>query len=225
MQDLGGTGVQQNEAGEAGGDASRRRFLQLAAPAALGGMAAFMAACGASSDPETADKKSTDASAPKGGHDLEVVNFALTLEYIESDFYDKVVDSGMFSGKLGDLMKLIQRDEHEHVSALEALGKKIADKDSKVVDRPQTQFKLGGQRAVLRLASTLENTGAAAYLGQADSIENKEVLAAALSIHTIEARHAAKLNRLVGRPFTPDGAFAAPMEIGEVMDAVKGFIV
>jgi rubrerythrin len=186
-------------------------------------MAAFMAACGASSDPETAKNKSSSAAAPIGGEDLQIVNYALTLEYVESDFYDKVVGSGMFSGKVGDLMKMIQTHEHDHVSALEALAKKL---NGKVADRPQTHFPLGGgPGSVLRIAATLENTGAAAYLGQVDSIENKEVLIAALSIHTIEARHAAKLNRLVGREFTPDGAFASPMEMGEVMDAVSKFIV
>jgi hypothetical protein len=204
-------------------DASRRRFLQLAAPAALGGMAAFMAACGSSSDPQTAKDKSTNAQAPVGGHDFDVVDFALRLEYIERDFYDKVVSSGMFSGKVGDLMKLIQFDEHQHVAALQALGKKL---NGRLSQRPQTHFPLGGgPRSVLKLAATLENTGAAAYLGQASSLENKEVLAAALSIHTIEARHAAKLNRLVGRQFTPDGAFASPLEMGEVLDAVSAFVV
>jgi rubrerythrin len=198
-------------------DASRRRFLQLAAPAALGGMAAFLAACGA----KKISGKS--AQAPQGGQDLVIVNYALTLEYIESDFYDKVVASGMFSGKNAELLKLIQNDEHQHVAALEALARKL---NGKVAERPQTHFPLGGgPQSVLRLAATLENTGAAAYLGQVDSIENKEVLAAALSIHSIEARHAAKLNRLVGRQFTPDGAFASPLEMGEVNNAVAVFIV
>jgi hypothetical protein len=223
VQDVSRVEVEGKEAEESHEDASRRRFLQLAAPAALGGMAAFMAACGSSSDPQTADKKSSDASAPIGGQDLDIVNYALTLEYVESDFYDKVVGSGMFSGKVGDLMKTIQSHEHDHVSALEALAKKL---NGKVAERPQTHFPLGGgPRSVLRLAATLENTGAAAYLGQVDAIENKEVLIQAISIHTIEARHAAKLNRLVGRQFTPDGAFASPQDMGEVMDAVSTYIV
>jgi rubrerythrin len=204
-------------------DASRRRFLQLAAPVAAGGLAAFLSACGSSSDPATADDKSSDAQSPKGGHDLAVVNFALTLEYIESDFYDKVVSAGMFSGQVGALMTLIRSHEREHVAALEALAKKLG---GPVAEKPQTRFPLGGSpRSVLRLAATLENTGAAAYLGQAATLGNKEVLASALAIHTIEARHAAKLNRLVGRDFAPDGAFASPLEMGEVMDAVAPFIV
>ena len=56
---------------------------------------------------------------------------------------------------------------------------------------------------MLRLAATIENGGAAAYLGQANRIRDKEVLAAALSIHSVEARHAATLNGLVGLPPTP----------------------
>jgi rubrerythrin len=195
---------------------------------ALAGAAAFLTACGSSSDPQTADKKSSEAEAPIGGHDLDIVNYALTLEYIESDFYDKVVDAGTFSGETGDLFKLIQSNEHEHVAALEALAKKLSDggKGGKVVERPQTQFPLGGgPRSVLKLAATLENIGAAAYLGQADIIENREVLAAALSIHTVEARHAAKLNRLLGRQFSPTGAVASPLAMGEVNDAVQPFVV
>jgi rubrerythrin len=219
VQDLSGS---EGEVDEAVADTSRRRFLALAAPAAAGGMAAFLAACGSSSDPQTASQNATKAQSPTGGHDLEIVNYALTLEHIEADFYDRVVERSLFSGAEGDLFKLIQSNEHEHVAALQALARKLG---GPVADRPQTQFPLGSPRAALTLAATLENTGAAAYLGQIDSIENKEVLAQALSIHSIEARHAAKLSRMLGEDFTPDGAFASSMDMGEVMDAVRPFIV
>ena len=75
--------------------------------------------------------------------------------------------------------------------------------------------------------------GAAAYLAQAPKIKSTDVLAAALSIHSVEARHAAALNALVGRGFTgsnglegsiPDGAFGAPMEMDAVLKAVKPFL-
>lgn len=213
MQDVGAVEV----------DASRRRFLQLAAPVAAGGLAAFLAACGSSSDPQTAEDKSSDAQAPKGGKDLEIVRFALTLEYLESDFYDKVVEAGVFSGATGDLFKEIQQNEHEHVDALTALAKKLGGAPP---ERPVTRFPLGsGARTVIDTAATLENVGAAAYLGQADVIENREVLAAALSIHSVEARHAAKLNRLAGRNFSPDGSFASPLDMGEVSNAIARFVI
>jgi rubrerythrin len=218
VQDVIGAGSDVRDGGEGGG--SRRGLLGAAAGGAL---AAFLAACGSSSDPQTADKESSDAQAPKGGHDLEILSFALTLEYIESDFYDEVVHGGLLSGRAGAVVKLIQGNEHEHVTALEALIKKIGGKPP---ERPQTQFPLaGGGHAALRLAARLENVGAAAYLGQLDAIENREVLAAALSIHSIEARHAAELNRLLGWQFAPDGAFASPRDIGEVTDAVQPFVV
>jgi rubrerythrin len=213
VQDVGGVEV----------DASRRRFLQLAAPVAAGGLAAFLAACGSSSDPQTAEDKSSDAQSPKGGKDLEIVKFALMLEYLESDFYDKVVEAGIFSGSTGDVFKEIQENEHQHVDALTALAKKLGGKPG---ERPVTRFPIGsGARTVIGVAATLENVGAAAYLGQADVIENREVLAAALSIHSVEARHAAKLNRLAGRNFSPDGSFASPLDMVEVTSAIAPYII
>jgi rubrerythrin len=217
VEDLGGIET------SAGADASRRRFLKLAAPVAAGGLAAFLSACGSSSDPQTADAKSSDAQAPTGGQDFEIVNFALQLEYIERDFYDQVVSAGLFSGAEGDLFKLIQENEHEHVDALTALAKKL---DGRLTERPQTNFPVGsGRSTVLGVAATLESTGVAAYLGQADAIENREVLAAALSIHSVEARHSAQLNRLTGTAFSPDGAFASPLNMDEVNSAIQPFVV
>jgi rubrerythrin len=113
------------------------------------------------------------------------------------------------------------------VSTLETLAKKLSNggKGGKVTERPQTQFPIGGQsHSVLAVAAKLENVGAAAYLGQLTVIENREVLAIALSIHSVEGRHAAKLSQLTGRRFDPNGAFASPLEMGEVMDAVQPYI-
>src|SRR3954452_6449903 len=168
------TGLQDQGAVEE--NASRRRFL-LAAPVAAG--AAFLAACGSSSDPQTAEDKSSDASAPKGGQDLVIVNYALTLEHIEADFYDKVVAAGIFSGATGDLFKLIQENEHQHVDALTALAKKLGGRPS---EAPVTNFRIGGARGAPNPAPPLEHTGVAAYLGQGAQIKTREVLAAALSI-------------------------------------------
>ena len=77
---------------------------------------------------------------------------------------------------------------------------------------------------ILATAADVENLGAAAYLGQAGLIESKEILAAALSIHSVEGRHAAALNTLVGKTIVPDGAFAKPASMDEVLKAVKPFI-
>ena len=75
------------------------------------------------------------------------------------------------------------------------------------------------------LAGTVENLGAAAYLGQATNIESPKVLASALAIHTVEGRHAAALNTLLGESITPDGAFAKPADPTTVLNSVQPFIV
>ena len=205
------------------GESGRSRRAVVAA-AAGGALAAFLAACGSSSDPQTADAGASDADAPIRGHDLEVVNFALLLEYVEVDFYDEVVDGGRLSGRAAEAAKEIRDNEHEHVDALEALARKIGSKQR--VERPQTHFPLaGGPNAVLRLAARIEQLGATAYLGQLETIENRGVLAAAVSIHSIEARHSATLNRLLGWEFTPEGATASPRNMGEVLDALERYIV
>ena len=77
----------------------------------------------------------------------------------------------------------------------------------------------------LETAATVENLGAAAYLGQAPRIQSKTVLASALAIHTVEGRHAALLNSVVGKTIVPDGAFAKPASMDEVLPKVKPFIV
>jgi hypothetical protein len=106
----------------------------------------------------------------------------------------------------------------------------------KPVASPKTAFEAvikKGPKTILETAAVVENLGAAAYLGQAGNIKNKEVLAAALAIHTVEARHAAALNILVGRGFggkgglegaLPDGAFGKPMDMKAVLAAVKPFL-
>jgi hypothetical protein len=207
-------------------DASRKRFLKMVGGGGAGAFALFLAACGSS------DKKdSTSSSAPatttkssSGGmkKDLEIVNYALTLEYLEADFYEKVVASGLFKGAQQDTIKEFGEHEAQHVDALTATVKKLGGTPAA---KPQTKFPLDDAKSVLKLAATVENLGAAAYLGQAGSIENKEVLAAALSIHTVEARHASALNELLGEAVTPDGAFAKPASMEEVLPKVKPFIV
>jgi hypothetical protein len=71
------------------------------------------------------------------------------------------------------------------------------------------------------MAVTFENLGAGAYLGQADRISNKELLGAALTIHSVEARHAAALSVAAKQNPTPDGAFAQPQTAFNVITALQ----
>ncbi len=213
-------------------DVERKRFLKMAgksmgAGAAATGLAAFIAACGGGSKTSSSSTKSTSTNAkpasttPSGGSgDLAIVNYALTLEYLEAQFYDKVVASHLFSGKVLSTLKTFGAEEHQHVAAL----KKVAMSLGKPAAKPTGKFPLSSAGAVTKLAATVENLGAAAYLGQAPRIQSQEILAAALAIHTIEARHAATLNTLLKMSPTPDGAFAKPKTMSQVLAAVKPFI-
>jgi len=206
-------------------DVSRKRFLAMAGAGGAAAFSLFLAACG--DDDESASNTMTGAAAqeerkPPGGGDLKIVNYALTLEYLEADFYDKVAASGLFKGAQLDLVKRIGDAEQEHVEALTAAAKQLGGTPAA---KPKTQFPIENAKEVVQLAATVENLGAAAYLGQAGNISSKEILAAALAIHSVEGRHAAALNTLAGKPITPDGAFAKPASMQQVLADVKPFIV
>jgi len=208
---------------------SRAQFLKMVGGAgAAGALSVLIAACGGD-DEESTSSSGGSSSKPSGGgaskQDIEIVNYALTLEYLEADFYQKVLDSGEVKDKkVGEVAMEIAENEQEHVAALMATVEKLGGKPAA---KPTTNFDSvleGGEKMILETAATVENLGAAAYLGQAGRIKSKEILAAALSIHTIEARHAAVLNSVVGKSIVPDGAFAKPAAMAEVLMAVKPFI-
>jgi hypothetical protein len=212
-------------------DVERKKFLKMAGKtmgtgAAATGLAAFIAACGGSSS--SSSSSSSASNAPAGGSssssgssgDLGIVNYALTLEYLESQFYDRVVASGLFNGKNLSVIKSFRAEEHAHVAALKGVAAGLGTPAPK----PTGKFPLHNAAQVTKLAATVENVGAAAYLGQAGNIKSKQILAAALSIHTVEARHAATLDLLLKKSPTPDGAFAKPMSMKQVLAAVKPFI-
>ena len=182
--------------------------------AAAGSAALLAAGCGD-------DEEEPRQGPPEG--DLDVVNYALTLEFLEEDFYEAVVSSGVLSGREADLAKKIRVNESEHVQALTAVAKSLG----KPVDRPATTFDSvlsGGREKVIGVAADLENTGAGAYLSEAANITSDEILASALAIHTVEARHAAILNLLAGRSPVPDGAFATVIDRPEVERRIAGFL-
>ena len=210
---------------------SRSQFLKIAGgTGAAGALAIFIAACGGSDNSGSSDssKSSSDTSSkPKADKgDLAIVNYALTLEYLEADFYDQAIKSGAVKTKaVAEVAKTIVEDEHEHVRALTATVEQLGGKPAA---KPKTKFDsvlAGGEKKILETAAMVENLGAAAYLGQAGNIKNAEALAAALAIHTVEARHAATLNRALGLSPTPDGAFGKPADMPTVLAAVKPFLV
>jgi rubrerythrin len=207
--------------------ASRRRFLKAAGGAGVAtSFALFLAACGSKqvkttlggSNPNTAAGTGTDRY---GKGDLGIAIYALTLEYLESTFYAQAAASGKLTGRAATLVKTFGAQEAEHVKTLEAVVQKLG---GKLPAKPKTNFQMTSQSVILSTASSLEYVGAGAYLGQADRISDKSLLAAALSIHSVEGRHDAAINALLGKDISPDGAFAKPQFVIDVIQATQPYI-
>lgn len=207
-------------------DVDRKRFLKMAGSAGAASFGAFvLAACGSSSSSSSSSTASTTAagttSPAANATDVGILNYALTLEYLETEFYAKVLAAGLFSGKVGALIKDFGAQEATHVEALKGAVQKMGG--TPAAD-PKGKFPIDSANQVAELAYTVENLGAAAYLGQAAKIQSPAVLATALAIHSVEARHAATLGTLVKKSLTPDGAFAKPADMATVMAAVQPFL-
>ncbi|MBA3809605.1 MAG: ferritin-like domain-containing protein [Solirubrobacterales bacterium] len=207
-------------------DLDRKRFLKMAGSAGAASFGAFvMAACGSSkktaSTAAAPAASSSTSSASSATGDVAILNYALTLEYLETAFYEKVIAAGFYKGKVGSLLKSFGQQEASHVAALKAAVMKLGGTPAA---QPAAKFPIENATQVAELAYTVENLGASAYLGQAGAIKSPEVLASALAIHSVEARHAATLATLVKKSITPDGAFAKPADMSTVLAAVKPFL-
>jgi hypothetical protein len=159
-----------------------------------------------------------------GSGDIGILNYALTLEYLERAFYNEATAKGKIKdAKLHAFLKTVTRDERAHVTFLKkALG-------SKAVKEPKFNF-MGIPSDPAKFAATafvLENTGVHAYLGQAGNIKKPAYLLAAASIVTIEARHAGAIASITNTAIAPSGPFDTGLTAAKVLAAVKGtgFIV
>ena len=163
-------------------------------------------------------------AAPAGAQsasDVNILNFALTLEFLEAEFYTQAERAGALSGRLERFAKVVGEHERAHVSALQdTLG-------NKAVRKPKFNFQGTTEDPALfgKTAATLEATGVAAYGGAAPMVQSEAVLKAAVAIHSVEARHTAWINHILGEPPAPV-AFYEPMSVSHVLAAVMatGFI-
>jgi rubrerythrin len=160
--------------------------------------------------------------ASAGSSDTDILNYALTLEYIQSSFYTEAERRRALTGEARKAARVLGAVERGHVKALkEVLG-------SAAVKKPFFNFQgtTEDQDAFLKTAVAFEDLAVEAYKGQAPRIQSSAVLAAAISIHSVEARHAAWMRYLVGT--TPAGAaLDGSKSMAQVLRLVQGtkFIV
>jgi rubrerythrin len=159
------------------------------------------------------------AAKPSKAQDTKILNYALTLEYLENAFYVEALAKAGLSGDALRAARVIQAHEEAHVKFLQtALGKKA-------VKKPKFAFgdATANQANFLATAVVLEDTGVAAYAGQGPRLSQEPVVKAALSIHSVEARHAAFVRELAGQSFAPR-AFDKPLAMGPVLKKAGPFI-
>jgi len=159
-------------------------------------------------------------AAPAGAQsasDVNILNFALTLEFLEAEFYTRAERAGALKGRLRRFAQVVGEHERAHVAALQdTLG-------GSAVKKPKFDFQGTTDEPQLFAATaiTLEDTGVAAYKGAAPSIQSGAVLTAAIGIHSVEARHASWIRHILGQPPSPE-AFDMPMSVSQVLAAVQG---
>ena len=146
-------------------------------------------------------------AARADGHNmvLDVLNFALLLEYLEAEYYVKGLDSGVIPGGTYAEKIYMQISKHE-TAHVELLKSAISGAGGTPIDKPGFDFTAGGlfnpfenYEVFLILSQAFEDTGVRAYKGQAGNlISNDAVLTTALQIHSVEARHASEVRRLRG---------------------------
>jgi hypothetical protein len=200
---------------------SRKRFLKaLGGTAAAGAAASLLAACGedkrvpltpGGSNPNTGAGAGTDQY---GNGDLGIVRYAIVLEYLEADFYAAANKSGKLKGRASELAKTFGQQEDQHVKRLEEA---IAKLGGQPPEKSRGEFPLDTQQQILEFAAGIESLGAAALLAQVDRIQDKELLATAISIHSVEGRHAAAIAELLGEDPAPQ-VFATPTQASDVLN-------
>ena len=153
------------------------------------------------------------------GGDIEVLNFALTLELLEAAFYERALELDLSAG-VRQLARTFGTHERDHVVALTETIKQLG---GTAEEAPKASFPIRDEGSFLRLAETLEETGVSAYNGAAPQIQSPEVLAAAGQIVQTEARHAAAIRTARDESPVPQ-AFDESLTMDRVLEAVQPFV-
>jgi hypothetical protein len=198
-------------------EADRRDFLRWAG---LVGVGTAFVASGALTGMSSAG--AAPAASTKG--DLGILNYALTLEYLEYNFYAMGLSKGLLKGRDLELVSPIRSHEQAHVQAVMATVKKL---NGTPVSKPKLKFPaktFSSADNFLATAVTFEELGITAYQGQVTHIKSAAVLQAAATIAGVESRHAAILEHLThGSPF-PANSVEGNKPMSYVLAKVKPYL-
>ncbi len=164
-----------------------------------------------------------EAMAQGGDGDIGILNFALTLEFLEAAFYTQALTKTKgLSGDVKEVATQLMEDETAHVEGLTGAIKEAGGQPTKA---PGVDFgkAFASQASFLETAQTFEDLGVGAYNGAGPMIKDKATLGVAGSIVQIEGRHAGVIRLLRGEQISPS-AFDKGLQMQEVLDAAKPFI-
>lgn len=150
--------------------------------------------------------------------DVDILNYALTLEFLEATMYKQAVASGKLTDRALQLAQEFGAEEQTHVDTLVAVITKLGG--APVTARSSYNFPaFSDQATTLAFISKIEDTGVGAYLGQVANIQSGDLLGAAASIFAVEALHTAAIRVLLGNDANPNGAFEKPLTMATVLAA------
>jgi len=194
-----------------GDEGQRRKFLRAAAVVGFGSTLVALS------------QRDKLALADASANDLEILNYALTLEYLEADFYTRGLKGGALKGRALELVTPIREHEQSHVATLTDTVKSLGGKPAAKPKFTYPDGTFDDKDTFLKTASTFEELGVTAYHGQVARIEDGDILAAAASIAGVESRHAAVIADLIdGNPFP--SSFEKNKSMKAVLKAAGTFI-
>jgi hypothetical protein len=151
--------------------------------------------------------------------DIGILNFALTIQFIEASFYEEGRRAAPLSGRARTLVDEIVANEAEHVRVLRQV---IVDLRGRPVAPPEVSFRraFGSRASALQVARDLEDTAVHVLVGSGRDLVSKEVLTRLASLAQVEARHSALLRVLQGGEAAPQ-AFEDTLSIPQARDRLS----
>jgi rubrerythrin len=160
------------------------------------------------------------AFAQTATDDVEILTFALSLEQVETAFYEAALKRAGLTGDVQKIATAFGQQEADHAKAISDL---ITQLGSKPGPAPKTKFGLTDQSSFLKLAVSLEDTGVGAYNGAAPQLKTPDILTSLGGIVQTEARHSAALRMLANQDPAPQ-AFDKPLSPEQVTSAVQPYV-